>query len=302
MKTPITPFAAALAAGLLCFPAIAQQDLSPFSWTQIAPREELPQSFLGIRFTDVATDTVAELDLPAERGILVRQVVGDSPAEAAELQENDVIIEWNEVRVESARQFKRLVAETPPDRTVGLTVIRDGDTRDLEATVGRSDDMAFADPGSTRMQTIPPHSFHPSLPFQVPFPFQSMPGSPPRLGVELQELTVQLADFFGLDGGTGVLVAGVLDDTPAAEAGLRAGDVIIAVDGRDVDSIPSVQRAVSEAGDAVELTIVRDREETTLKTTLRDLDEQDDEPDVRELVIPSEDPPVPAPRFPKQAL
>lgn len=113
-----------------------------------------------------------------------------------------------------------------------------------------------------------------------PHAFRRLPGGgghmyffdsrrPARLGVRLQELTPQLADYFGLEDGKGALVASVREDSPARDAGLRAGDVIVSVDGEPVEDPGDVARAVRrrEAG-PVEIRIVRDGRERALTVEL----------------------------------
>ena len=89
-----------------------------------------------------------------------------------------------------------------------------------------------------------------------------------RLGVTLSPLGDQLASYFGVK--QGVLVSSVDADSPAARAGLRAGDIIFAVNGRNVESIADVTEPVlaSQPGSALEMRIVRDKKEVTLKATM----------------------------------
>ena len=85
-----------------------------------------------------------------------------------------------------------------------------------------------------------------------------------RIGVSTQPLTRQLADYFGVKDG-GLLITSVNDNSPAAKAGLKAGDVITAVDGEKVTSPGDVSRAISKKEDgAVSLTIIRDRNTRTV--------------------------------------
>ena len=97
--------------------------------------------------------------------------------------------------------------------------------------------------------------------------FMSMRGG--RLGVGIQTLEPQLAEYFGLGERTGVLITTVKEESPAAKAGLKAGDVIIAVDGEDIDGTGDVSRLVwdAEAG-PVAIRILRDRDERTVTVDL----------------------------------
>src|SRR6185295_1815670 len=92
-----------------------------------------------------------------------------------------------------------------------------------------------------------------------------------RIGVSTTELTKQLADYFGVTGGKGALVTAVTDNGPAATAGLKAGDVITAVDGEPVDSPGDISRAINrkKEGD-VTLTVIRNKSQQTIRVMPRE--------------------------------
>ena len=98
-----------------------------------------------------------------------------------------------------------------------------------------------------------------------------MLGNSRRIGVSTMELTKQLADYFGITGGKGVLVTSVTEDGPAAKAGVRAGDVITAVDGEAIDSPGDISRVINrkKEGD-VTLTVVRNKAQQTIHVTPRE--------------------------------
>jgi membrane-associated protease RseP (regulator of RpoE activity) len=97
-----------------------------------------------------------------------------------------------------------------------------------------------------------------------------------RLGVRLQGLTDQLGDYFGIEGGDGALVTSVTEDSPAAAAGIQAGDVIVAVGSKSVEGPGDVARAVrgAEAGPA-EVTVIRDGQRRSFTVTLEEPAEGD---------------------------
>lgn len=315
-KTARTVLAAALSANVLAAPALAQFGMNPSApWMQVAPQAEQSMSYLGVYLVEVGPESVEELNLPAERGAHVKQVLADTPAEEAGLLAEDVITAWNETRVESAAQLQRLVSETPPGRTVAVELIREGDAREVRVTVGRKagDDDGGLSFFRVEPRSVPFESWPPDAPSLGPDPFPGWRISPPRLGIEMQTLTAQLAEYFGLeDGRLGVLVAGVLEGSAAAEAGLRVGDVIVSIDGREVDSIPEVRGAVGDAGDAVEIVVMRDGREVTIRTALprtgRERNGADD--GARERAIPTDEDQAPAetdapadpPKYPKEAM
>jgi len=113
-----------------------------------------------------------------------------------------------------------------------------------------------------------------------------------RIGVSTMELTKQLADFFGIGAGKGVLVTSVSADSPAAKAGVRAGDVITAIDGEKVEQSGDISRAINrkKEGDVI-LTIIRNKSQQTIQVTPKDGDfpfgTQETRPQIgRQIVIP----------------
>lgn len=97
-----------------------------------------------------------------------------------------------------------------------------------------------------------------------------------RLGVRLQDLTAQLGDYFGVEGGEGALVTSVTEGSPAAAGGIRAGDVIVAVGDATVEGPGDVARALrgAEAGPA-EVTVMRDGQRRSITVTLEEPAESD---------------------------
>ena len=175
----------------------------------------------------LAIDDVADNDAAAE-GAMVRDVFPDSPAASAGFAEGDVIVEFDGERVRSASQLTRLVRETPAGRTVGAAVVRDD--RRLELEVTPESGVATFEPlpelpvlGRLDHLRVIPEATEGLL-----FDFRAN-RAPARLGVTVQELSRQLADYFGVD--DGVLVSSVTEESVAAAAGLQAGDVITSVDG-----------------------------------------------------------------------
>jgi len=214
-------------------------------------------------------------DRQTSGGVIVEDVRPDSPAEKAGVRRSDLIVEFDGERVRSARQFSRLVQETPSGRAVKATIIRDGQKRDVQITPSASAGLDRLWQNSDRLW---PHSDRLrehlddlgrlSPGFQFDFNLDrgawELLNSRGRLGVTVSELTPQLANYFGAK--DGVLVATVTDDSPAARAGLRAGDVITTINGERVRSHEDLVRALGDVKDGGEVTIgiVRDKRESTL--------------------------------------
>ncbi len=257
-------------------------------------------SFLGVYLSEVGPETVQQLELEEEYGAHVSEVIDDSPAAEAGLAADDVIIGWNESRVESSQALKRMVSETPPGRNVQLKVVREGDTREIEVEIGQQGGMESSH--GTRMPQVPWQ--HPQVDdWTPPAPPWQTGAQRPKLGVLLQGLTEQLGTYFGLEDRSGALIVEVIEDSIAQSAGLKAGDVILQIDGLQIETASEVQRTVSGLSGDTQITIMRDREEMTFDATFPDADEED----IREHVIPADDDEEDdeeddAPRFPGSAM
>jgi serine protease Do len=222
---------------------------------------EGPGSSIGVTVRDQSPSDAA--------GVLIDNIQDGTPATKAGLQKGDVVVEFDGERTRSARQFTRLVRETPPGRSVRMTVLRDGSKRTLDITPeSRDSRMLQQFPGiAGNALRVLPRDFN--FNFDRAFPFaEGFYGSPRRLGVMVSPLSDQLATYFGVK--EGVLVSEVVENTPAASAGLKAGDVITAVNGRPVMSTADVTREVNDTdqGAALELRVMRDRKELTLKVSM----------------------------------
>lgn len=268
-------------------------------------------SYLGVGVVDIDAETARELKLREERGVKVSRVSEGSPAEKAGIKENDVILEFNGERIEGVEQFVRMVREVPAGRSVKMVVWRGGQTTTLTATVGdrkavsRDWESKFRRDMEKMREELGSQRFEFRMP-DIPQIHTSWRAS--RLGIEAESLTPQLADFFGVK--KGVLVRSVNKDSAAEKAGIKAGDVIVKVDGEEVDSpgdIGSRLRQI-EGSKGVPVVVMRNRSEVSLQVVIEAPAERG--PAARRMaprtVRPAPAPPAqPAPRYvvsPRQSL
>jgi serine protease Do len=218
---------------------------------------------LGASVRDLDTSDTEKQKLSG--GVVLDHVSPDGPAAKAGLKRSDVIVEFDGEHVRSARQFSRLVQETPPGRAVKATIVRDGKRSTVEITPSEGHDAFIWDDklgdrirerlGDLDMLTDRMPAFD--------FRFDLPSASPRRLGVTVQALSTQLADYFGAK--DGVLVTAVADDSAASRAGIKAGDVITSIDGEHVHSSEDLVRSLRDAHDQVSVGLVRDKKELTVK-------------------------------------
>ena len=233
-------------------------------------------SFLGIQPEEINRENMGQYNLSQPRGVGVRDVSKDGPAERAGLKKGDVILEFDGEAVTSTRKLMRLIGEAAPEQAVRLTILRNGSEQHLTATLGKR--LAPRADASNLWPAEPPE-------FQFEFP-PTTPPRPPRagrdpesevyafafgnrrVGILTTPLTKQLADYLGVSGGKGVLVTTVNENSPAAKAGLRAGDVITEVNGASVEDSGDFIRELNRKDDGeVTLTVVRDKSQRTIKVT-----------------------------------
>ncbi len=241
-------------------------------------------SYLGITMEDVTADSMAKYKLTSERGVIVKSVEKGSPAETARIQENDVILDYASVAVMSASQFSRMVRETPVGRRVDLVVSRDGKKVNLTAQIGKRpgsnlEEFGSVAPGGSgrTFEFFGPNGR--TFQFRAPdgrgllrsFPNDGfwLQGSRPRMGVTLEPLTDQMAEFLAVPGKKGALVTSVSEGSPAASK-LKAGDVIISADTKSISSPDDLSRILQGKKDdeKVNLKIIRDKKELSVTVEL----------------------------------
>jgi membrane-associated protease RseP (regulator of RpoE activity) len=250
-------------------------------------------SYLGVYISEVDAEDVTQLGLKREYGARIEDVSEDSPAQKAGLQADDVIVGWNGSQVESAAQLRRLVTETPAGREVKLEVIRDKKKRDVTVAIGERESMvrsfSFRGPAPGQVEELKERLRSGGEGVQWHSPavgnvFAFMGGG--RMGVGIQSVGDQLGEYFGLDGRNGVLVTSVEEDSPAAEAGLEAGDIILSVGGKPIDGAGDVARAIREAEQGpIAVGILRDRKERNVTVELPEAPEFNWHSDDGEVIL-----------------
>lgn len=261
---------------------------------------------LGVSLEDLDTEDASRLGLGEPRGALVTGVREGSAAAGAGVEKDDVIVRYNGLDVWGAAHLARMVRETPAGRTVALELVRGGASQRVSATIeeralARFDvgdhELDFfleppeppAPPGAPEASEAPrpPRPRARAWPFRPPHGRPLVPDMrgltdeieratrwslrdlrPGRLGIHYVELSDQLAAHYAVKGG--ILVSEVLDDSPAAKAGVKAGDVITRVAGREVADADDVHDALAgvEAGRQVTVTVQRAGKPTELTVTV----------------------------------
>ena len=226
-------------------------------------------AYLGVDVQDVTKDRLSALKLKEERGAEVTMVDQDGPAGKAGLKEGDVILSFNGEKVESAETLKRMIHETPSGRSVALGISRNGQSQNLNATLGDRKDLArsavYVPSGPGPRIVIPPI---PPVHVEIPQIEMFARSSTPRVGISVESLTPQLGDFFGAPNGQGLLVRSVEKGSPADQAGIKAGDVIVKVGGERIGDSGDWRMTMRDKTGSVAFTIMRDKREQTVNVKL----------------------------------
>jgi serine protease Do len=227
---------------------------------------------IGASVRDASTAEIAAAGLSQPGGAFVMQVTAGQPAAQAGLVAGDVVTEFDGERVRSAQHLVRLVRESAAGRAVRVTVVRDKARRTVDLTPGDAT-AAIADfPEIGRQVERATRELARDLSrLRLDIDAEGLRRSIQlsdrrRFGAELMPLTTQLAAYFGVK--EGLLVAGVQDDSPASRAGVRAGDVVVTVNGSSMREVDDFVNEISRTESALTLTVMRDKKEVTLKATL----------------------------------
>ena len=260
------------------------------SFNQQAPNQQTPRGFnlpfglqqlpnltsggayLGVTFEMITPDIAAQEGITGTTGALVREVAAGSPAEQAGLKQDDVVTAVNGQPVDNQNDLRTRVSNFKPDDEITLTVVKGTangptDQHDVKVKLGErsaAQSFNFQIPfGSNGLPALPfGNNGLPTLPFgnngQPAQPNATPAANGPYLGIEYESITPDVAAQENITGTQGALIRTVAAGSPAAKAGLKAGDVISAVDGQAIDATNNLHAIVAnhKPGDELTLTIV----------------------------------------------
>ena len=233
-------------------------------------------SYLGVQTEDISKENLAKYGLTTARGVGIAEVAENSPAAKGGLQNGDVIVKFAGEDVTSVRKLTRLIGEVAPEHTTRLTVLRDGGEREVSVTLGRRDTLTMNN-GAFGLGDLGDSGNFESVPNLSNTP-RMMPNNDGnsailavrriasrQIGISVTPLTAQLAEFFGVAANGGVLINSVAENSPAAKAGLKAGDVVVAVENREIKAASDLIGAIDEKKTgSVNVTFVRNKDRRTV--------------------------------------
>ena len=224
-------------------------------------------AYLGVDVNDVTRERLSALKLKEEKGVEVTLVDQDAPAGKAGIKEHDVILTMNGAALESGAQLRRMIHETPAGRVVTLGLSRDGQPLSVQVQLGdRRKEFAYLPKVKDFHVDVPPM---PNMPdFEIPEVNVVVVRSSARSGLMVENLTPQLGEFFGVKGGSGVLIRSVEKGSRGEKAGFHAGDVIVKVDNQTVHDTSDFSHAMHPRNGSINVGVIRDKKEQNLNLTL----------------------------------
>jgi serine protease Do len=198
------------------------------------------RGWLGVMIQKIDPALKDKLRLKDEKGALVADVIADGPAEKAGLKRGDVIVSFDGKEIKETHELPYIVASTPVGKKVEIEVIRKGSKKSFDVKIAElKGDKESPVVGEDRT----------------------------NLGLTVKEITPELARNLRLSETSGLVVFQVKDNSPAAEAGIRPGDIILEVDQDPVKDIEQFSRKIEtyKPGDTV-LFLIKRRDATLYLT------------------------------------
>jgi serine protease Do len=192
------------------------------------------RGWLGVMIQNLTPELAKSFNIKETKGVLVSNVTADSPAANAGVQQGDVITGFDGQAVENSHELSQMAAAAAPNSRVKIDIIRDGKKKSIDLTLGTMPEEDLAAVSRTE-ETV--------------------------WGMQVQQLTPELAQRLGFDADAkGVVISAVQPGSPADEAGLRPGDLIIEVDRHKIKDLSGYQQAVKDlkSGDNLLLLVQRD--------------------------------------------
>ena len=216
----------------------------------VAAGKSSREGYLGVSIERLSRDEKKELGV--SHGVIVTRIVEDSPADEAGILEDDVIQYFDSKKIRNPDDLIRVVRQTKPKTEVKVTYIRDGERKDVTVQVGKLRS-----------------SFH-GYQWRDEDDFFILSYGGGYLGVQLQDLNTDLAGYFGVKEDEGALILKVEEDTPAEDAGMKSGDVIVQIDEEEVGNAADVREILSdfEEGDEVDIAVIRHKGRQRFKVKL----------------------------------
>src|SRR5215470_6030617 len=209
------------------------KDIAP----QLQEKGHVTRGWLGVSIQEMTPEVAQSFGLKDNKGALVAQVMSGSPAEKADIEQGDVIVEFDGKAISESKDLPQVVASTPVGKSVNVKVLRNGKTLDRSVKISEMEETNVA------VANAPAHK---------------------TLGITVQNLTPEIARRLRVKNDTGVVVTGVEPGSPAANAGIQTGDVIREVNRKPVKDVDDLRQKVEQAKDQNNILLLVKRGENNM--------------------------------------
>jgi serine protease Do len=203
-------------------------------YTELNTKGKVTRGWLGVSIQPLTPELAKSFGTKDTKGVLISDVIADSPAAKAGLQPGDILLEFDGKKMEAPADLQRAVGFTTPGATAKMKILREKGERTLEVKIAEaSDEREVASrPG---------------------------PRSPTTLGMEVRPVTPEVARQLNLRAAEGVVVVRVDDESPAAAAGVQRGDVIREINRQRIRAIGDFEKATKDLKDGDRMTVLLQR-------------------------------------------
>jgi C-terminal processing protease CtpA/Prc len=226
--------------------------------------------YLGVMLQEISPSMAKALQLDGKSGIMINNVIKDSPAAKAGLEDGDIILMFKGDAVESTGAFTKAVRAAKPGEDVEMIIIRNGKKQTVKVELAEhdQDEVSWFSQGDDNEHEVIIKKLKEGPRGNIAFFSQNDRGF---LGVHLDGIEGQMADYFEVDGGA--LITEVNEDSPAAKAGLKAGDVIVKVDDMEIGDESDLHKAMQDTKpeQEVKVQVIRKGDKKTMKVTLGEM-------------------------------
>lgn len=213
-------------------------------------------AYLGIYMEELTKRLIRKREYPHKKGVMISEIVAEGPADDAGLEANDIIYVFDGEKIDCPVHLSSLVNGKDPGDEVALVFYRDGKKIETTATLGERETEYSSldwDEFDDFTQDIGRKAHN--LGRALGYYWKGAVEGRGKLGLKLMELNTDLAGYFKVDAGAGVLVLEVMEDSPAEEAGIKAGDVVVKIAGEEVSDVDDFIEAVSDVDEEEEIEV-----------------------------------------------
>jgi len=212
---------------------------------QLKEKGSVTRGWIGVSVQVLTPELAKSFGLKSPHGALVSSIAPGDPAEKGGVKPGDIIVSFNGHAIKELNDLPKIVAATPPGKTIKMKVIREGKEKTLFIKVGKK--------GGKEAVAKAPAGTAPDT----------------KLGLNVEPLTPELALRLGIPGQQGIYISRVAPDSPAYDAGLKPGDIILEIDRKPIKDNKSYQEAIKKVKKGVSLLFLIQRRNSSVYVVVK---------------------------------